>query len=190
MMIENVLQFLRLLAETGQLTGTDLRFEGAPILPEGDDRLEESTGITYNAYGLSEPDEHGLVRIRDVDEVVIPKVREEFGDAWAEKVPQFFGLYPDRLSDLGYTTDGLQRTRLAINGEYAYFTGTPLTLFRRLNAPSKPGRRVEYAGMVPNARFVRDDEATAESIAQTVLNIITDQYQRQQNPPAVDFSPR
>lgn len=173
------------LVEAGELEGQNISYMGQSVVPVGDDALEPDS--IYDHNGLSTPDENGLVRVKLIDEQVVPKIREELGDEWANKVPQFFALWSGRMKDLGYELNEQQHLSLSINGEYAFFTRMPLALMRRIEPTDKPGRRFKFNGIIPNARFVRDDEATPERIAVAVHDFIYAAWKKSQSP--VDFSP-
>ena len=170
----------------GTITGDGLKFMGHDLLPVGDDELEDVTDI-YGADGISEPDEYGLVRFKSIDNELIPLIRDELGDVWANKIPQKYGLQVETYKALGIEINDLQHLRAAANANYAFFTRMPFALYRKVNESSNPRHRFDYDGIMPNARFVRDSNPTPESIRTEMEHFIRAQHKRSQS--EADFSP-
>lgn len=184
-----LLTLLQVLVNDGTLTGQNIQFAGVALLPLGDEVVEPASD-EWNEYGLSDMDEIGLVRVREIEEGVIPRIRKEMGEQWAAKVPQKYAFSNKLAEELGYKLTRLQTLNLRANANYAYFIGTPLIPFREVAEPDMAGRRWKYIGVKPNARYVRDSRMQAiDELPGMVYRMIKRAWQNASDPDRVDFSP-
>lgn len=179
------------LIAAGDLTGIDVRYKGDVLIDSVDRELD--TPSPYDEMGIGEMNEWGFVRLKAVDEVLIPDIRAKLGDAWANRVPQWFGLYYKDLEKQGYELTDQQKLSLKINFEYAFFQGTDFSIARKIERTDVPGKRFKYKGVIPNAKFVRKirltDELSHLAIADELARMM-EKIHYAETKEGVDFSPR